>query len=244
MKGLLHQTYIEVRLQLRRREVLVFTLLLPVLFLIFFGALYGSQKQHGVSYIDYIVPGYAVFAVMAVALGTLSSNIAFEREFKILKRLGGTPLPRLYLLLAKIIAGALLAGAVIAVLLLFGTFAFHAHLHGNILGSLAVLAVGVLSFAAIGIAIGGTVKPDSAVAVGNLIYLALSFLGGVFIQLDQFPSGLLTVARFLPSEHMVHAMQSMWTFGEGLNQVGGDLLVTAAWGAAAVIFGARRFRWM
>jgi len=243
LNALLRQTIVEVKLQLRRREVIVFTLLLPILFLVFFGALYGSRKEGGTMYIDYIVPGYAVFAIMSIALGTLASNIAFEREYNILKRLGGTPLPRVYLLAAKIVAGSVLAGGVIAILILFGVFVYGAHLRGDVLTSILVLVVGVLSFAAMGISLGGAVKPDSAVAIGSLVYLALSFLGGVFIQLHDFPAGLLAVAKFLPSEHMVHAMQSIWTFGSGLDRVGGDLLIIAAWGAGALLIGARRFRW-
>lgn len=238
------QSLTETKLWLRRRETVFFSLLLPIMFLLFFGALYGQETERGgIKYINYIVPGYAIFAVMALSLGTLAVNLANERQFHILKRIGGTPFPRSYLLAAKVIAGTLLAAAVIAVLILAGTLIYGAHVQGNPLAAVLVLLVSVLSFAAMGIALGGMVKPDAAVAVGNLVYLTLSFLGGVFIPLTQFPSGLLDVARMLPSEHAVKAIQDIWTEGHGLNTVGGDLLVVAAWGVAAAIIGARRFSW-
>ncbi|HZU14404.1 MAG TPA: ABC transporter permease [Chloroflexota bacterium] len=244
MRVLYLQSLTETRLWLRRRETVFFSLLLPIMFLLFFGALYGhSVERSGIKYINYIVPGYAIFAVMAISLGTMTSNLAAEREYGILKRLGGTPLPRTALLAAKVIAGALLAAAVIVVLIVAGVLFYGAHIRGNPVSAVVILVISVLSFAAIGIALGGMIKPDSAVAAGNLVYLALSFLGGVFIPLSQFPSGLLNVAKVLPSEHAVKAIQAVWTQGEGLHSVAGDLWVVAAWGAAAVIIGARWFRW-
>src|SRR5579871_6868965 len=96
MHLLLRHSLMEVRLMLRRHNVIGFSLLLPVVFLLFFGALYGAQTVAGtnITYINYIIPGYAVYAVMSVALSTLVVNLAAERQAGILKRLGGTPLRR------------------------------------------------------------------------------------------------------------------------------------------------------
>jgi ABC-2 type transport system permease protein len=245
MQVIFRQAIQETRLLLRRREVVIFSLLLPVLFLAFFGALYGGDTipHSNQKYIDYIVPGYAVYAVMAVALGTLCANIATERQFGILKRLGGTPLPRSSLIGAKIIAGALMAGGVIVVLVLVGIIGYHIHLLGNQLEAIGVLAIGILTFAAMGIALGGVIKPDSAVAAGSLLYLTLSFLGGVFIPSYQFGSVLRTISDLLPSGRMVDAMQSIWTHGHGLESTGWDIPVMLIWAIAALILGARWFHW-
>lgn len=244
MRTLYRQSLTETKLWLRRRETVFFSLLLPIMFLLFFGALYGNQTERGgMKYIDYIVPGYSIFAIMAIALGTMTVNLATERQFGILKRLGGTPLPRLSLLAAKVIAGSLLAAAVIVVLIVFGIIFYGAHIRGNPGAAIIVLLVTTLSFASLGIALGGVIRPNSAVAAGNLVYLAFSFLGGVFVPLSQFPGGLLSVAKFLPSEHAVKAIQEVWTQGQGLDRVGGDLLVVAIWCVAAILVGMRQFRW-
>src|SRR5437899_2022235 len=131
MPVLFTQTAVEIRLWLRRRETVIFSLLLPVLFLAFFGALYGNNSVGNTKYINFIVPGYAVYAIMAVALGTISGNLANERHFGILKRLGGTPLPRATLIVAKITAAAGLAAAVIGVLIIVGMIGYHVELKGN-----------------------------------------------------------------------------------------------------------------
>ena len=243
---LIKQAVIETRLWLRRRETVIFTLALPVMFLLFFGALYGNDHlpHSRALYIDYIVPAYSVYAIMAVCLGTISANLAQERQFGILKRLGGTPLPRFYLLIAKAIAAGILAGAVIVVMLAVGILGYHVHIHGNQLVAVVVLVIGILSFACMGMTLGGTVKAEAAVAAGSLLYLALSFLGGVFVPLYQFPQNLRTAAMYLPSERMVDAMQQVWTFGHGFNSaVRGDLWVMLVWLVVAVFVAVRRFRW-
>ena len=243
---LVRQTSIEVRLWLRRRETVLFSIALPVLFLVFFGALYGKDHVPGnrsVTYIDYIVPAYAVYAIMAVALGTISANVANERFFGILKRLGGTPMPKWCLIGAKILAAALLAGAVILGLVIVGIFVYHVQLRGNQIIAVLVLAAGVLCFSALGITLGGIIKADAAVAAGALIYLALSFLGGVFVPRYQFGGALRQLSQYLPSERMVHALQSVWTGGQGIGAVGQDILVMAIWAAAALLISIRFFRW-
>jgi ABC-2 type transport system permease protein len=243
MSMLVKQSMLETKLWLRRRETVFFSLLLPVMFLAFFGALYGSQKLHGISYISYLVPGYAVFATMAVALGTVCTNLATERQTHILKRLGGTPLPRWMMIVAKVLAGSMLIGAVVVVLVLVGTLVYGAHLRGNWLAAILVLLIGVASFAVMGIVLGGTVKAESSVAVANLAYLALSFLGGVFVPLSQFPKSLQNVATLLPSERLADALQTIWTRGHGLSDTGMDIPVLVAWAVVVLLIGSRTFRW-
>ncbi len=243
MRTLFLQTTTEMTLSLRRRETIVFSLLLPIMFLLFFGAVYGSSKLNGIPYISYIVPGYEVFSTMSVALGTITISLANERKYLILKRLGGTPLPRASLIVAKVIAASCLIAAVVVVLLLVGRFVYGAHIRGNMLEAIVVLLVGIPCFATMGIVLGGVIRPDSAVAISNIVYLALSFLGGIFVPLQDFSSGLRNFATLLPSERMVDALQTIWTRGDGLSQTGLDLPVVALWAAATLVVGARRFRW-
>jgi len=243
MHVLAMQSMTEVKLWLRRRETVFFSLLLPVMFLVFFGAVYGSQKRDGITYISYLVPGYAVFATMAVALGTVCTNLATERQSHILKRLGGTPLPRWKMIVAKVIAGSLLVAAVVLVLVMVGTFVYGAHLRGNSLEALLVLAIGVAVFSVMGIVLGGTVKAESSVAVANLVYLTLSFLGGVFVPLDQFPKSLQNFATLLPSERLADAVETIWTRGQGISDTGMDIPVLVAWAVVILLIGSRTFRW-
>ena len=66
----------------------------------------------------------------------------------------------------------------------------------------AILIFGALPFCAIGLAIGLLVRPNSATAVVNLLYLPLSFCSGLWIPISQLPEGVRHIAVFLPTDHL------------------------------------------
>jgi ABC-2 type transport system permease protein len=105
------------------------------------------------------------------------------------------------------------------------------------------LAVGILSFSAIGVALGGTIAADGAAAITNAIYLPLLFLGGSFIPVDKMPTALRDFALLLPPAHLTEALQTITVKGQSLPNAGWDLLVVAVWGLFAVAVAARRLRW-
>ena len=103
------QSVSEGRMMLRRREVVFFSVLLPVMFMLLFGSIFGHIKDgSGIAVINYLLPGYVVMAVMSVSFISLGIMTANERQNSILKRLGATPLPRAVLILGKIVAIALI----------------------------------------------------------------------------------------------------------------------------------------
>ena len=96
------QSINESRMMLRRREVVFFSVLLPVMFMLLFGSIFGSIKdQNGIAVINYQLPGYLVMAVMSVSFISLGIMTATERQYGILKRLGATPLPRAVLIFGQ-----------------------------------------------------------------------------------------------------------------------------------------------
>src|SRR5215813_11888407 len=94
MRALLAQLRVEIVLTLRRGENLLITLVVPVVLLLFFGAVAATPP-------DFLVPGLLALAVMSTSMVSLGIATAYERYYGALKRLLGSPLPRLSLLAAK-----------------------------------------------------------------------------------------------------------------------------------------------
>src|SRR3981081_2793559 len=94
MKPLLAQLEIELILTLRRGESLLITLVVPVVLLIFFGAVAASPP-------DFLVPGLLALAVMSTSMVSLGIATAYERYYGALQRLLGAPLSRGSLIAAK-----------------------------------------------------------------------------------------------------------------------------------------------
>src|SRR5438067_12928787 len=94
MRVLLAQLRIELILTSRRAESLLITAVVPVVLLIFFGAVAANPP-------DFLVPGLLALAVMSTSMVSLGIATAYERYYGALKRLLGSPLPRVSLIAAK-----------------------------------------------------------------------------------------------------------------------------------------------
>lgn len=237
------QSAMEFRLLLRQRETVFFGLMLPLLFLGFVGIAFRSGVYKGYTSIDYLLPPYLVMAVMSISIVNMGISFAAQRASGALKRLGGTPLPRLTLVLAKVLSSAALIVVACALLLILGVAGYHAQVRGNPLSAALALATGIAAFSAIGVALGGTIAADGAAAVTNAIYLPLLFLGGAFVPVDRMPVPLKDLSLLLPPAHLVAALQAVLVRGDGLAATGWDLPIVAAWGLAALLIASRRLRW-
>ena len=72
---------------------------MPLILLVFFSVV-PAVDQGGVTF---LVPGILALAIVSTSLVNLGISTAFERAYGVLKRLGGSPLPRSGLVTAKIV---------------------------------------------------------------------------------------------------------------------------------------------
>src|SRR2546423_5211672 len=160
------QSRIELLLTLRRGESVLITLVVPVLLLIFFASLNIIPATTG-KVVDFLLPGILALAVMAAGMVSLGIATAYERYYGVLKRLGSSPLPRSGLIIAKVISILILE--VIQVLLLVG---IAVTLYGwRPVGSpplaLLSIALGTITFAALGLAMAGALRAELTLAGAN-----------------------------------------------------------------------------
>ncbi len=204
-RALIAQTRVELLLAFRRGENLLVTILIPLLLLVFFASVPLLPKAPaGGSQIDQLVPGILALAIISTGLVSLGIATAFERGYGVLKRLGGSPLPRAALLGAK--ALAILATEVLQVVLIaiVGWLLGWAP-PGGIVAALAAatpwLLLGSIAFCALGLLLAGVLRPEAVLALANGLYLVFLLLGGVIIPLDHLPQVVgLAAALFPPAQ--------------------------------------------
>src|SRR5207344_3129347 len=96
----LAQATMELRLTARRGENVLAVIVIPVVVLLFFASV--SVLPTGDAHpVDFLLPGTLALAVIATSLVNLGIATAYERNYGVLKRLGGSPLTRPNLLAAK-----------------------------------------------------------------------------------------------------------------------------------------------
>ncbi|MBW3662843.1 MAG: ABC transporter permease [Actinobacteria bacterium] len=229
----------ELALLLRSGESLLVTLGIPLGLLVFFSRV-DVLPTGDLEPVDFLVPGVLAISVMSTGLVALAIQTAFERKYLVLKRLGGTPLPRWGLVAGK----ALSALAVLAVqTLLIVAIAVAGLGWSASVGAVAwitlALVVGTFTFSAIGLLIAGTLRAEATLAVANTLYLALLLVSGLAFESETLPRPLEVVGLALPSGALGIALRDAV---DGVLAVT-PLLTVVAWGVAAALAAGRWFRW-
>ncbi len=236
------QAGVETRLLLRNGEQLVLALGLPLLLLVV-GARTGSLLDLGPGRrIDVLAPGVLALAVLSTSFTSLAITTGFERRYGVLKRLGATPLPRHGLLAGKTLA--VLAVEAMQVLVLGGVALA---LGWTPTGGLPALAAGALvallgttCFASLGLALAGSLRAETTLALANLVYILLLVGGAVVVPLARYPRAVQPLVELLPSGALAQGLREAST-GAGPPWLA--CLVLLAWAAVGTMVAARTFRW-
>ena len=238
-RALTAQSRVEVLLQLRRGENLIVTLAVPLGILVFFAKVDTTIPSDFAHPVDFLVPGVLSLAVMAAAMVSLGIATGFERRYGVLKRLGSTPLSRGGLLAAKT-ATVLLFELVEATLIVLTGIALGWSPPGGLVPALALLLIGTVAFAGIGLLMAGTLRAEANLAAANALFLVLLFLGGMAYPLDKLPGALQAIAKLLPAAALSDTVRSVLSTQPFPT---GQLVVLLVWAVAAPLAAARWFRW-
>lgn len=233
------QFKVELLLTLRQGENLLVILILPILLLVLFTSarIFPSGPARPV---DFLVPGILTVAVMSTGMVTLGISTAYQRYYGVLKRLGGTPLPKSALAASK--AAAVLAVEVVQVVLLLAIAGLTLgwSTHGSVLLAVLILLVGAAGFAGIGLALAGAVRAELTLGGANGLYLIFLILGGVVLPVDHLPAFIQPVAGVLPATALSSSLRAVL---EGSAPSGAHLALLVGWSLAAVVAAAIWFRW-
>lgn len=189
----------ELKKLVRAPEFIAPTLILPVVFYTLFAVILPGSNQNA----GYLLATFGVFAVMGPALFGFGAGVAAERERGWLKLKRAVPAPAFSYIAAKTSATLLMALVSLALVYAVAGLAADVALEPAVWASLlAVHALAALPFVFAGLTLGFLLGTNAAVAVANLIFLALSILGGLWIPIIVFPDVMQSIAWALPSFHI------------------------------------------
>jgi ABC-2 type transport system permease protein len=239
LRSVTAQAVMELKLLLRSGESLLVTLGIPLGVLLFFSAIdvlpMGDEEP-----VTFLVPGVLAISVTATGLVAVAIQTAFERKYGVLKRLGGTPLSRTSFLLAKGLAVAAILAVQTGLVLALAAGVLGWRAEGSVLGGLAIVLLGAVTFTAIGLLLAGTLRAEATLALSNALFLVLLVVSGITFDAAALPDGLAAVGLALPAGALGEALRAALVAGE---LAGGAVAVVAGWGLLAVLVASRRFRW-
>jgi ABC-2 type transport system permease protein len=247
----LHQARYDVLTLIRNRRARVFTLVMPVVLLVVFAAIWGDQMVgSGVSeatLASYYVPGLTGLAIITACFAGIAMAVAGQREAGILKRRRSTPVPASVLILARSLSTVSVAVVMTVLLAAIGRIGYGVTISASAVPGLLLTAiVGAIAFCCLGYALSTVLTtPDTSAPIVNLALLPLFLISGVYYPNVAFPGWLQDLARAFPVQPLTHGLHQ--AFAPGASGIGvsvTDLGVLAAWGLIGLAIAVRRFSWL
>ncbi len=231
------QLRVELILLLRQGENLLVILVLPIVLLALFDGARIFPSGSGRP-IDFLLPGVLTVALMSTGMVTLGISTAYQRYYRVLKRLGGAPLPRATLVGAKAAAVLLVEVGQVALLVLIGWLLFG--WSGTLAPGLPIMALGALCFAALGLTLAGALRAELTLGGANGLYLVFLVVGGVVLPISHLPNWLQPLAAILPPAVLSSALRS--ALGGGALP-GAQVALLGGWTIVLGVLAATLFRW-
>jgi ABC-2 type transport system permease protein/oleandomycin transport system permease protein len=194
-------------------QLLVFSTIQPVIFVLLFRYVFGGAVQSipGVPYVDFLIPGIfvqtTVFGAIATAIG-----LATDLKSGLLERFRSLPMARSAVLVGRTLADLSRNVFVVALMALVGFgvgFRVHTNTVAFIFGLLLVLAFGYAMswiFATVGLAVG---DPETAQAAAFPVMAPLVFASSAFVPVSTMPNWLQPFANHQPVSVTASAIRAL-----------------------------------
>ncbi|MDP9071073.1 MAG: ABC transporter permease [Actinomycetota bacterium] len=229
----------------RLPQLLVFSTIQPVIFVLLFRYAFGGAIDTGpVRYVDYLMPG--IFA-QTVAFGAMGTGVGLAEDLQkgLVERFRSLPMARSAVLAGRIVSDLLRNVFVVALMAAVG-FAVGFRVHTGMAAFLAGLALLLLfgcgmsaAFALVGLSVP---NGEAAQAAAFPVLAPLVFASSAFVPVATMPGWLQAFAEHQPLSVVVDAIRALVLGGPTATPV----LQSLAWTVALVaVFGplaVRRYR--
>jgi ABC transporter DrrB family efflux protein len=184
-------------------QLLVFSTIQPVIFVLMFRYVFGGAVHipgSKVPYIDYLMPGVFVQTVVFGAIAT-AIGLATDMKSGLMERFHSLPMARSAVLAGRTIADLTRNVFVVILMVSVGMlvgFRIHTNVFGLLAGMLLVLLFGFAMswiFATVGLAVG---DPETAQAAAFPVLAPLVFASSAFVSVDTMPGWLQVFAKHQP----------------------------------------------
>ena len=179
------------------------------LYFIIFGAFIGSQLApiDGYSYIQFIVPGLIMMSVITSSYSNTVSTFFFAKFIHNLDEMLVSPTPN-WVIVLGFVSGGVLRGLLVGALVLVVSLFFTHLVVYNALVLLSAITLTSVLFSLGGLINGVFAKGfDGMSIVPTFVLTPLTYLGGIFYSISQFPPVWQKVSLVNPILYMVNAFR-------------------------------------
>ncbi len=191
------------------RQTVVPSLISTLLYILVFGHSLGSRigTIKNTSYVDFIIPGLVMMAVINHAYQNSSSSIIQAKFLKFIEDILITPLSGLELSIGYTIGG-MIRGFLNGIIICIIGWILTGFTIDNFLLTITILFVVSWAFSAFGCIVGiFATSWDHIALFTNFVFMPLTFLGGIFYSIDMLPEFWRTLSQFNPLYWMINGLR-------------------------------------
>ena len=240
MKNAWALTVSRMRLAIRNRAFLFFSLIMPVAFLFIYAGIFGRGNDRAV---PYLLAEVLALTVMGSFWG-LSVQLVTFREQGILRRFRVTPVGAGAMLASSILSNYVMTLPSIVIEFFLARWVFHMPVLGNLWGVFVLVTAGTICFASLGLIIASVTNTMQETQIINqVIWFTFLFLSGATIPLPILPGIVQAFAVYLPATYLVSGLQRSMIDLAGPARLGAELISMVGCALIAFLISAQVFRW-
>jgi len=234
-------TVSRMRLALRNRAFLFFSLIMPIALLFIYAGIFGRGDNRQA--LPYLLAAVLALTVMGSFWG-LSVQLVMFREQGILRRFRLTPVGASAMLLSSVLSNYVLTLPTIVIEFFLARWVFHMSGLGNLAGVFVLITAGTISFASLGLIVASVTNTMQETQVINqVIWFVFLFLSGATIPLPLLPGFVQDLALYLPATYLVSGLQRAMIDHVGPASLGAELASMMGCALIALTISAQLFRW-
>ncbi len=240
MKNTWALTAIRMRLAMRNRAFLFFSLIMPIAFLFFYMGIFG---RNGGQAAPYLLSDVLALTVMGSFWG-LSVQLVTFREQGILRRFRVTPVTSSSMLASSLLSNYFMTLPTIVIEFALARWIFRLPNFGNILSVLILVTLGTICFASLGLIVASVTNTmHETQIIAQIIWFVFLFISGATFPFAMLPGSVQAIAVFLPATYLVSGLQQSLIDHTGMLGLGAYMASLIGCALIAFLIAAQLFRW-
>jgi ABC-2 type transport system permease protein len=240
LKTILTLAAVRIRITLRNKAFLFFSLIMPLFIFFLYGSVFAKGKPEEVTY---LMGPILSFTVMGTFWG-LSMQLVTWREQGILRRFRLAPIRPVSMILSSILANYLLILPTVVFELLLARFLYHVTTFGDLISVFVLVILGITAFGAMGLVVASVTNTTQETQIINqILWFALIFLSGATLPLAMLPRMVQRIGLFLPATYFIYGLQRAMLERAALTTLGMVMISLIVWAALTIFLSSQLFRW-
>jgi len=202
-----------------------------------------TLQSQDLRFIDFFVPGILAMALMQLGIFA-AVPLVVERENKVLKRLGATPLRRSTMVGSVVAFRLLVALGQAALIILVARLIFGVPMMGNWFFLVGMVILGTLTFLSMGYMLSAFAKTQETVMpLLMAVQFPMMFLSGIFFPVEFMPDFMRPVVAAMPLTYLADSLRQIMVDSSALHSHLINTTALGGWFVTCLVVAVRFFRW-